>query len=80
MPTITVKNIPPDLYNLLKHSAQINRRSINSEILFCLEKSLRSKRVDPDTLLAEIKALHQAYSGPPLTDEFLQKAKAEGHP
>ena len=75
MPTITVKNIPPDLYNMLKHSAQINRRSINSEILFCLEQSLRSKRVDPDTLLAEIKVLHQEYSGPPLTDEFLQNAK-----
>ena len=80
MPTITVKNIPPDLYDLLKNSAQTNRRSINSEILFYLEQSLRSKRVDPDTFLTEIKRLHQEYTGPPLTDEFLQKAKAEGRP
>jgi plasmid stability protein len=41
MPTITVKNIPTELYELLKQSAAANRRSINSEILTCIERAVR---------------------------------------
>ena len=33
MPTITVKNIPSDIYEKLKKSAEISHRSINSEII-----------------------------------------------
>ncbi len=33
MATVTVKNIPDELYDRLKSVAEINRRSINSEIL-----------------------------------------------
>jgi plasmid stability protein len=78
MPTVTVKNIPPDLYELLKSSAQIHRRSINSEIITCLENALRSKRVDPDAFLARIDALQKEISLPPLTDEILQNGKEYG--
>jgi hypothetical protein len=34
MPTVTVKNIPSDLYEKLKQSAEVNRRSINRGSLF----------------------------------------------
>lgn len=78
MPTITVKNIPPDLYELLKGSAQANRRSINSEIITCLENTLRSRRVDPNEFLTRIDALQQRISLPPLTDEILQRGKEFG--
>ena len=43
MPAITVKNIPDDLYENLKLAAQVNHRSINSEIIACLEKELLLK-------------------------------------
>ena len=36
MPSITVKNVPADLYERLKQSAQANCRSINAEILVCI--------------------------------------------
>jgi hypothetical protein len=80
MPTITVKNISPDIYARLKNAAKTYRRSINSEILFRLENSLRSVRIDADTFLARIDALQQQTPLPPLTDEMLQKAKEQGRP
>ena len=41
MPTLTLKNIPDGLHARLKASAQRNRRSLNSEILFRLEKDIQ---------------------------------------
>ncbi|MEA3441264.1 MAG: Arc family DNA-binding protein, partial [Chloroflexota bacterium] len=38
MPTLTVKNIPDDLYAQLKRYAAMNRRSLNSEIIVCIER------------------------------------------
>lgn len=40
MPAITVKNIPPELYGLLKNAARLHRRSLNNEIIACLEREL----------------------------------------
>ena len=47
MASITVKNIPDDLYLNLKQLANANHRSINSEILVCIEKAVRSQVFDP---------------------------------
>ena len=40
MATITLKNIPNDLYKRLKQMAKANHRSVNSEIIYTLERSL----------------------------------------
>ena len=45
MPAITVKNIPDALYENLKLSARVHHRSINSEIIACLEKELLLEKV-----------------------------------
>ncbi len=37
MATITVKKFPDELYDRLKQSAGANRRSINSEVIVCIE-------------------------------------------
>ena len=49
MPTLTLKNIPDGLHARLKASAERNRRSLNSEILFRLEKDIQDSRpvLDP---------------------------------
>lgn len=78
MPTITVKNIPPDLYERLKNAAQIHRRSLNNQIITYLENALRSERVDPQAFLARLNALHQEMSLPPLTDQLLENGKEFG--
>ena len=41
MPTLTLKNIPDGLHARLKASAERNRRSLNGEILFRLEKDIQ---------------------------------------
>ena len=51
MPSLTVKNIPPDLYELLKKSAAVNHRSINSEIIVCIEQALHSRKISPETVI-----------------------------
>ena len=48
MANFTVKNIPPDLYKKLKKAADMNRRSINSEIIVCIEKSVQSQAIDSE--------------------------------
>lgn len=78
MTTITVKNIPADLYVLLKHSANLNRRSINSEIIFCLERALQSQPVDVEKILGNARKLREGTSAYQISDEELNQAKSEG--
>jgi antitoxin FitA len=78
MATLTIKNIPDELYEQLKQSAARHRRSVNSEVIVCLEKVLGSSFVAPATLLASIRALRKTVSTVFVTEEDLQAAKDEG--
>ncbi|RMH62608.1 MAG: Arc family DNA-binding protein [Calditrichaeota bacterium] len=80
MAAITVKNIPDDLYLKLKDSASKNHRSINSEVIACLDKVLTSKLIDPDEYLVGVRQIREKIDAPVLTDEFLNSAKKEGRP
>jgi plasmid stability protein len=44
MATFTLKNIPDDLYQLLKDRAAANNRSINQEVIFCLRMELTRRK------------------------------------
>jgi antitoxin FitA len=46
MPSITVKNIPDGLYKQLKLRAVAHHRSINSEIIVCIEEVLQNQRAE----------------------------------
>lgn len=78
MPAFTVKNIPDDLYKLLKKSAQAHRRSLNSEIIYCIERELAPQKVDVSEQLAAARKLRKKTAEYELTDEFLEFAKHEG--
>ncbi len=80
MTTITVKNIPDDLYERLKQAAKTNHRSINSEIIACIERSVRPRPLDVETFLAEARQLREQTAGYVLTAEELDAAKNEGRP
>ena len=80
MPAITLKNIPVDLYDQIKKSAQVSYRSLNSEILFLLKQSTGHKRIDPDILISRIEKLQLRLTLPKLSDDILLKAKNEGRP
>ena len=78
MTTFTVKNIPPSLYAKLKKSAERNRRSINNEIIVSIEKSVQSRAVDTDMLLAQARELRALTQAVPLADDELIAAIEAG--
>ena len=57
MPALTVKNIPDGLYAELKEIAKQHHRSINSEVIVCLERALRPKRMNSAERLDVIRSL-----------------------
>lgn len=80
MATLTIKNIPEELYARLKESAQRHRRSVNGHTIVCLEQALRGRRLEPEAFLARVRILQQKVPLPELTDDFLTGAKNEGRP
>ncbi len=58
--TLTLKNIPDDVYVRLKLSAQLHRRSMNGEAIVCLEAVLLQPNVKPAERLARARALREA--------------------
>ena len=78
MANITVKGIPEDLYRLLKRRAGEHRRSINREIVVCLEQVLSSQRLNPDELLARVDAVRERLRMTPWTADELRQAKDAG--
>lgn len=55
--TLTLKNVPDEVYERLKASAEAHRRSLNSEAIVCLEAVLLPGRVDPGERIARAQAL-----------------------
>ena len=78
MATVTVKNIPDELYRRLKTAAEINRRSINSEIVVCFENAVTSRRINPDEVLEDARRLRQLTAGHRISDQEFNQAKGEG--
>ena len=58
--TITLKNLPDDIYERLKEAAKANHRSINSEVIACLEKALLSGQVSPQERLNRARQLRKS--------------------
>lgn len=80
MATVTVKNIPDALYERLKSVAEINRRSINSEIIVCIENTIKSRNINLDEVIENARQLRKLTAGHLIGDEEFNQAKAEGRP
>lgn len=80
MATMTLKNVPEDLYEELKLRAERHRRSMNSEAIVCLERALRSENVDPEALLEGARELRSRIPGVFVTDADLRTARDFGRP
>ena len=78
MPAITVKNIPEALYDRLKDAASAHHRSINSELIYCLEQTLLPRRVDPCEHLQRARALRKDIDGTLVDIDDIQDAIREG--
>ena len=80
MHSITVKNIPGDIYERLKRSARANRRSINSEIIMIIEEAVRSKKITSEDMLVRARQLREKTAHYTITDDEFTGAKRAGRP
>lgn len=74
---VTLKDFPNDLHSTLKGIAERSGRSLNRQIIYTLEASVRPRRTDEATLLQRIKA-HRAKSDLHIDQNFLKEAINEG--
>ena len=80
MPDLALRGIPDQLHRELKAAAIRNHRSLNGEILARLTASVRGEPIDPETLLARIRARHKTIGQVDLSEENLRKLKDAGRP
>ncbi len=75
MPNVTLKNIPDDLYAQLKLRAKANRRSINNEIIVCIEKGVQDTDNNPEYYLERARKIRLKSAGYVINDEMFNQAK-----
>ena len=78
MANLMVRGIPADLHRALKRSAELNRRSLNGEIVMRLERSVRPASLSPEAVLERSAARAASSKVPPLTPELLKELKESG--
>lgn len=76
--TLTLKNIPDSLYERLKATAALHRRSMNSEAIVCLEAVLLPVRVAPTERLARARELRAALEPGKFLASDIDALKREG--
>jgi plasmid stability protein len=76
--TITIKNIPDDLYEELKAQAAANRRSINNEVIMIIERAFRSYKPSPEEVLARARKLRDLTAHYVITAEEVEQWVNEG--
>ena len=62
--SITLKNIPDHVYDSLRAAADAHHRSLNGEIIACLEQSLMPVKNNANEQLAKARALRQSLGQP----------------
>ena len=78
MATVTFKNIPDDLYEQLKQAANAHHRSVNSELIHCLERTFRPTPVSAAELAEKALALRSRVSARQLDPEEINATIDQG--
>lgn len=79
MPTsITLKGIPDDVYERLRASASANHRSLNSEVIACIEATLMTKRASVPDQLAAIRAIRSRLPKGTFKHDDVDRFKRQG--
>jgi len=77
--TLTLKNIPDDVYLRLKEQAQMHRRSLNREAIVCLETVLTPTKVTVSERLDRARRLRRELNTAFRADE-IGEVKSRGRP
>lgn len=78
--TITLKNIPDELYERLKEVAELHHRSLNMEVIACLEDTLLPTRMNAEERIARIRRHREGLPNLNLTAEDIAEAIEDGRP
>ena len=78
MTSITIKNIPDELYAHIKQSAIAHRRSINSELIVGLEKVFQPSPVNTTAHIVAAREVREALAQYQFDPDEIQAAKEEG--
>lgn len=80
MATLTIRNVPADVYDALTERAKRRHRSLNSEVLIQLETALGHREIDVETELEEIRQFRDRLKGLYVTEDIVQLEKERGRP
>ena len=78
--TLTLKNIPDEVYVRLKAAAQSHHRSLNSEAIVCLESVLLPGRATAEEVIARARAIRDTLPKGKFTAKDVDAFKREGRP
>jgi len=78
--TLTLKNIPDAVYDRLKLSAEMHRRSLNSEAIVCLESVLLPTKMMPSERIARARELRATLPACKFRARDIDAAKREDRP
>jgi len=79
MATITVKNIPEEIYEKIKLQAKANHRSLNSEIISIFEHAVQKRTpMDVKLILERARKIREITAHYAISDEDLTRWKKEG--
>jgi len=78
MATITIKNIPDDIYLLLREKAKANNRSINSEAILAIKVAVAFRPIDVEATIQHARKIQELTAHYRIADEEITKFKNEG--
>ena len=78
MITVTIKNIPAQIYERIKAQAKANHRSINGEILSILEQAVSLPPIDVQATLERARKVRELTANYTITAEEIEKMINEG--
>ena len=78
--TLTLKNIPDVIYDRLKLAAQAHRRSMNSEVIVCLEAVLLPGKLTVSERLDRARQLRRDLSPEKFNATDIDLLKQSGRP
>lgn len=78
--TITLKNIPDEIYESLRHAADAHHRSINSEAIACLERVLLPSKISNEEQIARARKIRESLQDKKFKAADIMKAIDAGRP
>ena len=78
MATVTLKNIPEQIYARIKMQAKANHRSINGEILSILERAVSIPPIDVEATAKRARKVRELTAQYKITADEIEKMINEG--